>query len=605
MSQRRRAANVKISREKVIGRRLEARARAPVASEQGGAFFRRYFEGHPLPMLVYDVATRTVAAANKAAIRLYGYSREEFAGLPITELRPPEDRAPFLEDFDALVSRDGPASGTRGVRRHIRKDGTLFSVEPTYHMMRYAGRRSCFVVVIDVTEKEQSRELLSRQADVDSLTSLPNRKRFNERLEQAIDDARRNNTGVALVFMDVDHFKDVNDSLGHGVGDRLLQEIASRLSSCVGPSDTVARYGGDEFVMVVLENGANSDSVAGGACQCDRQSEVIAHVMRVFAAPIAIDDTEFHVETSIGVACFPADGDDAETLLRRADLAMFRAKSNGRNGLQRFTPALGKQADERLSLSRRMRVALSNGEFRLDYQPQVDLQTHRVTGVEALLRWHDAEHGSVSPATFIPIAEENGLIAPIGEWVVQQACFQAQAWQESLPGLRMSVNLSPRQLARGDIVCVIQRALARAQLAPQLLEVEITEGALLNAGSAELLETLRAMNVDIAIDDFGTGYSSLSRLRRFRAERLKLDMSFVRGIGVHREDEVITRAILSLGRELGFSVVAEGVETDLQLAFLRRHGCDVVQGYRFARPMPAVDAYTFIHRFNAGSLVPS
>ncbi|PTB22630.1 hypothetical protein C9I57_02350 [Trinickia symbiotica] len=604
MSQRRRAANVKISREKIVGRRLAARARAPFASEQGGAFFRRYFEGHPLPMLVYDVATRTVAAANKAAIHLYGYSREEFAGLPITELRPPEDRASFLEDFDALVSRDGPASGTTGVRRHIRKDGTRFSVEPTYHMMRYAGRRGCFVVVTDVTEKEQSRELLSRQADVDSLTSLPNRKRFNERLEHAIDDARRNNTSVALVFMDVDHFKDVNDSLGHGVGDRLLQEIASRLSSCVGPSDTVARYGGDEFVIVVLENGANFDSEARGACQCDRQSEVIARVMRVFASPIAIDDTEFYVETSIGVACFPADGDDAETLLRRADLAMFRAKSNGRNGLQRFTPALGKQADERLSLSRRMRVALSNGEFRLEYQPQVDLQTHRVTGVEALLRWHDAEHGSVSPATFIPIAEENGLIAPIGEWVVQQACFQAQTWQESLPGLRMSVNLSPRQLARGDIVCIIQRALARAQLAPQLLEVEITEGALLNAGSVELLEALRAMNVDIAIDDFGTGYSSLSRLRRFRAERLKLDMSFVRGIGVHREDEVITRAILSLGHALGFSVVAEGVETDLQLAFLRRHGCDVVQGYRFARPMPAVDAHTFIRHFNAGSLVP-
>ena len=441
----------------------------------------------------------------------------------------------------------------------------------------------------DVTELVQSRELLNRQANVDSLTMLPNRNRFNERLEHAIRDAQALGTRVALVFMDIDHFKDVNDSLGHGVGDRLLQEIGARLSASTEPSDTVARYGGDEFVIIVLENGPE-----------DRLTEVLARVSQAFARPVMVDDTEFYVETSIGIACFPSDGSDAETLLRRADLAMYRAKSNGRNGLQRFTEDLGRQADERLTLSRRMRVALANGEFQLAYQPQVDLQTNRVTGVEALLRWHDSELGSVSPATFIPIAEENGLIVPIGEWVMQQACFQAQSWQASLPGLRMSVNLSPRQFARGDIVRVVQRALSRAQLSPKLLEVEITEGALLNHGSLDVLRALRAMDIDIAIDDFGTGYSGLSYLRRFRAERLKLDMSFVRGIGVHREDEVVTRAILSLGRALGFSVVAEGVETDMQLAFLRRHGCAVVQGYRFARPMPAPQAHAFIRHFNQG-----
>lgn len=443
----------------------------------------------------------------------------------------------------------------------------------------------------DITELVHSRELLNRQANVDSLTMLPNRNRFNERLEQAIRDAQACGTRVALVFMDIDHFKDVNDSLGHGVGDRLLQEIGARLSASTEPTDTVARYGGDEFVIIVLESGAD-----------DRLSEVLARVSQAFSQPVVVDDTEFYLETSIGIACFPSDGTDAETLLRRADLAMNRAKSNGRNGLQRFTAELGRQADQRLAMSRRMRVALANGEFRLAYQPQVDLQTNRVTGVEALLRWDDAELGPVSPAAFIPIAEENGLIVPIGEWVMQQACFQAQTWQASLPGLRMSVNLSPRQFARGDIVRVVQRALSRAQLSPQLLEVEITEGALLNLGSLDVLRALRAMDIDIAIDDFGTGYSSLSYLRRFRAERLKLDMSFVRGIGVHQEDEIIARAILSLGRALGFSVVAEGVETDLQLSFLRRHGCSVVQGYRFARPMPAPEAHTFIRHFNQGVL---
>jgi diguanylate cyclase (GGDEF)-like protein/PAS domain S-box-containing protein len=706
------------------------RARARISAEEGEARFREYFEEHPLPMLIYDVETLTIAAINGAAVRQYGYEREELAGMSIAALRPAEDSAEFIASFIELASAmgasGGSSSGSTHVRAHVRKDGSRFFVEPSYHFLTYANRKACFVVAIDVTEKEnakealqqskqmleavidsvpqrifwkdtesrylgcnrafghdvgladpsdiigltdydlpwrevasnarmrdreviqtgeplsnyeefgpaangalrwlrktkvplrnthgdvmgllatyedvterkevelalvQSRDLLARQANFDSLTELPNRYRLSERLVQAIRDADRDGTRVAVVFMDIDHFKDVNDSLGHGIGDRLLREIGARLASCVSAADTVARYGGDEFVIVVCEGAED-----------DRLTEVLARISQAFARPVWIDDTEFHVESSIGVASFPSDGTDPETLLRRADLAMYRAKSNGRNALQHFTPELGKGADERLALSRRMRAALANGEFRLDYQPQVDLQTNRVTGVEALLRWTDTELGPVSPATFIPIAEENGLIVPIGEWVMQQACFQAQVWQETLPGLRMSVNLSPRQFARGDILRVVQRALARASLSPRLLELEITEGALMTLGALDILRALRAMDIDLAIDDFGTGYSSLSYIRNFHAERLKLDMSFVSGIGRHREDEVITRAILSLGRALGFQVVAEGVETETQLAFLRRHGCGVVQGYRFARPMPAADAHTFIRHFNAGML---
>ncbi|MGN6085709.1 sensor domain-containing protein [Trinickia sp.] len=831
------------------------RARARISSEEGEARFREYFEEHPLPMLIYDVETLTIAAINRAAVRQYGYEREELAGMSIAALRPPEDSEAFIAGFvelaAAVASKDGAsrfaASGASYMRTHVRKDGSRFFVEPSYHFMTYANRRACFVVAIDVTEKEcakealqeskqmleavidsvpqrifwkdtesrylgcnrafaqdvgladashiiglsdedlpwravapnarmrdreviqtgqplanyeefspaangawrwlrktkvplrnthgevmgllatyedvterkgvdlalrlrsraldaivnavmitrvtedgdlieytnpaferitgysvedvkgmdfrilhgdapdqegieairraladesevttllrnyrrdgtvvwnqlyiapvrddhghvthhisvvndvtelvQSRDLLSRQANFDSLTELPNRYRLGERLVQAIRDAERDGTRVAVVFLDIDHFKDVNDSLGHGIGDRLLREIGARLAGCVSEADTVARYGGDEFVMVVCE-GAHED----------RLTDVLARMSHAFARPVWIDDTEFHVETSIGVACFPTDGTDPETLLRRADLAMYRAKSNGRNMLQRFTPELGHSADERLALSRRMRAALANGEFRLEYQPQVDLQSNRVTGVEALLRWTDTELGPVSPGTFIPIAEENGLIVPIGEWVMQQACFQAQIWQQTLPGLRMSVNLSPRQFARGDILRVVQRALMRARLSPRLLELEITEGALMTVGALDVLRALRAMDIDLAIDDFGTGYSSLSYIRNFHAERLKLDMSFVSGIGRHREDEVITRAILSLGRALGFKVVAEGVETETQLAFLRRHGCSVVQGYRFARPMPAADAHAFIRHFNEGTLAYS
>lgn len=831
------------------------RARARISSEEGEARFREYFEEHPLPMLIYDVETLTIAAINRAAVRQYGYEREELAGMSIAALRPPEESATFIAYFVELAAAsaskdgasDGRASGSSAMRTHVRKDGSRFFVEPSYHFLTYANRRACFVVAINVTEKEsakealqqskqmleavidsvpqrifwkdtesrylgcnrafaqdvgladasqiiglsdedlpwravapnarmrdreviqtgqplanyeefapaasgawrwlrktkvplrnahgevmgllatyedvterkgvdlalrlrsraldaivnavmitrvtedgdlieytnpaferitgysvddvkgmdfrilhgddgnqegieairraladesevttllrnyrrdgsvvwnqlyiapvrddhghvthhisvvndvtelvQSRDLLSRQANFDSLTELPNRYRLGERLVQAIRDAERDGTRVAVVFMDIDHFKDVNDSLGHGIGDRLLREIGARLAGCVSEADTVARYGGDEFVMVVCE-GAHED----------RLNDVLAHMSRAFARPVWIDDTEFHVETSIGVACFPTDGTDPETLLRRADLAMYRAKSNGRNMLQRFTPEQGRRVDERLALSRRMRAALANGEFRLAYQPQVDLQLNCVTGVEALLRWTDTELGPVSPATFIPIAEENGLIVPIGEWVMQQACFQAQIWQQTLPGLRMSVNLSPRQFGRGDILRVVQRALTRARLSPRLLELEITEGALMTVGALDVLRALRAMDIDLAIDDFGTGYSSLSYIRNFHAERLKLDMSFVSGIGRHREDEVITRAILSLGRALGFKVVAEGVETETQLAFLRRHGCSVVQGYRFARPMPAADAHAFIRHFNEGTLAYS
>ncbi len=528
--------------------------------------------------------------ANPAFEHITGYPLDAIIGADCRLLQGGDRDQPGI---DAIRRALAGKHDVTTLLRNYRRDGTLFWNQ--LHITPVPDENGQVVhhigVLNDVTELVRLRDLQHHQANFDSLTGLPNRALLHERLDQAIALGAARNTRVSLIFMDMDHFKDVNDSLGHGIGDCLLQEVGKRLANCVGPADTVARHGGDEFVMVVVEPGPT-----------DRQAEVLTRVSQALLRPVWVEDTGFYVEASIGIACFPADGADGQTLLRRANLAMYRAKSDGRNAVHRFEPELDRLADQRLALSRRMRAALANGEFQLDYQPQVDLQCNRVTGVEALLRWRDPELGAVSPATFIPIAEENGLIAPIGEWVMQQACHQAQTWQATLPGLRMSVNLSPRQFARGDILHVIERALTRAGLPPSLLEVEITEGALMAHRSIDLLRAIRATGVGVAIDDFGTGYSGLSYIRAFQADRLKLDMSFVRGLGVHREDEVITRAILSLGRALDFQVVAEGVETDRQLAFLRRYGCGVVQGHRFAPPMLAAQAHAFILRFNGGTL---
>lgn len=353
----------------------------------------------------------------------------------------------------------------------------------------------------------------------------------------------------------------------------------------------VARYGGDEFVLVV--------PVQAGR---DKLGHVLSQIAAALEQPVWLGDTELQVQTSIGVACFPRDAKDSETLLKSADLALYHAKTNGRNRVYRFDRGLAHEADARIELSRRMRRALKNEEIKLSYQPQIDLKSNRVTGVEALLRWHDPELGPISPAMFIPIAEENGLIVPIGEWVLNKACDQAKAWETTIPNLRMSVNVSPKQFGRGDLRQTVERALSRCAINPALLELEITEGTLMAHGAMDILNGLRDIGVSIAIDDFGTGYSSLAYVRNFRADRLKLDISFVRGIGVNREDEAITRAILALGRSLDFEVVAEGVETHEQLEFLKRHECGVIQGHYFAESMTSDASQMYIANFNGGNV---
>lgn len=441
-------------------------------------------------------------------------------------------------------------------------------------------------VVSDLTELIESRDRVVMQARRDALTDLPNRLTLRELVDQAIKEER----GFALLFMDLDRFKDVNDSLGHGAGDRLLRKVAERLSACLGSDSVVTRYGGDEFVAML-----------GRPHEDGRLAALLERVTHAFEAPVSLDDTQLRVQMSIGVACYPADGVDAETLLKHADLAMYEVKGRGRNGIERFKRNLADAADQRIALLRRLRDAVDRNAFELVYQPQIDVREHRLSGVEALIRWRDPQIGTVSPSTFIPLAEENGMIEQMGEWVLHTACAQAKQWAHIYPQLRMSVNVSPSQLAREDFCDVVRRALAASQLASPQLELEITESALVVPGALPALRTLNQMGLSIAIDDFGIGYSSLSYLRTFHADRLKIDMSFVRGIGVNRTDEAIIRAVLALARNLDFDIVAEGVESADQLAFLRASGCHLMQGYYFAKPLPAAEIPAYFASFEAAS----
>jgi diguanylate cyclase (GGDEF)-like protein/PAS domain S-box-containing protein len=522
-----------------------------------------------------------VEYANPAFEKITGYTSSQIVGRDHATLaRMGSEGLLFEQIANALTA------GNAGARllQSRRADGTAFwgqlyvapvRDELTYHIC----------VISDLTELVDSRDRLVRQARRDALTDLPNRVTLRELMEQAV--SRREE--FALLFMDLDRFKDINDSLGHGAGDRLLREVAQRLSRCVGESGVVTRYGGDEFVSML------------GPYEDGRLSGLLRRVAHAFESPVQIDNVPLRVQLSTGVACYPADGLDAETLLKHADLAMYQAKARGRDAVERFKPSFADAADRRIALSQRLRVALEQNGFELAYQPQIDVRAHRVSGVEALLRWHDPEMGTVNPATFVPLAEDIGLIGQLGEWVLHTACAQAKRWAEALPAPRVSVNVSPRQFAHGDFCDVVRRVLDSTGLAARHLELEITEGAMVTPGALPALRALNEIGVSIAIDDFGTGYSSLSYLRTFRADRLKIDMSFVRGIGVNHADEAIIRAILALARSLDFEVVAEGVERADQLAFLAADGCNVVQGYHFCAPLPAADIPAYLQRFSMPS----
>ena len=431
------------------------------------------------------------------------------------------------------------------------------------------------VAVRDLSDRKRAEQRIQHLAHHDSLTGLPNRALFRDRLAQAIALAERSGRGMALLCIDLDGFKPVNDLLGHPVGDAVLIEVANRLAVCLRESDTVARLGGDEFAIVQ----AVAEQPRDAAALADR-------VVRLLSEPFEIDGQRVAIGASVGVALYPSDARAADVLLRHADLALYRAKHDGRGVYRFFEPAMDDRLQQRRVIEQELRTALLRDELRLHYQPLLDSATLAVEGFEALVRWQHPTRGFVSPAEFVPIAEECGLIAQLGRWVLETACAEAASWPRPW---RIAVNLSPAQFRQRNLAGSVREILSRTGLAPWRLELEITEGVLIDDAERALtmLQELKALGVRIALDDFGTGYSSLSYLRRFPFDKLKIDASFVQGLGDGGEADAIVRAIVALGRSLSLYITAEGVETQDQLARLREHACDEVQGYLLGRPMPA------------------
>jgi diguanylate cyclase (GGDEF)-like protein len=447
------------------------------------------------------------------------------------------------------------------------------------------------IVFRDVSAARAMARQMVHSAQHDFLTGLPNRMLLNDRISQAIALGRRHGKQLAVLFLDLDGFKHINDSLGHPVGDRLLQSVAQRLVTCVRGADTVSRQGGDEFVVLLSELEHSKDAAA-----------MAVRMLRAVAQMHALGDHDLHVTTSIGMSIYPEDGADAETLIKNADTAMYQAKENGRQCFQFFEPAMNVRAVERLSIEGSLRRALKQQEFELHFQPKVNLRTGAITGAEALLRWNHPQRGPIPPAQFIPVAEDCGLIVPIGQWVLREACEQARCWVDAgLPLAGIAVNISAMEFRDAGFLDGILRVLAQTRLDPALLELELTESVLMKNAvpAAAVLDTLRACGVRVAVDDFGTGFSSLSYLCKFPIDALKVDQSFVHAIASSAAEATIVTAVIGMARSLRLRVVAEGVETAEQLAFLRLHGCDEAQGYYLSRPAPAVQFAALLRRGGA------
>ena len=426
--------------------------------------------------------------------------------------------------------------------------------------------------------RREAEERVHRLAHYDELTGLPNRSMFNQRLSHALAQARRNDKSLAILFIDLDRFKNINDTLGHEAGDRVLKGVAQRLQGCLREGDTVGRLGGDEFVVLIEELPEPMHVAA-----------VAQKILDAVVKPFIVGAQEFHITASIGISTYPDDSADMQGLLKNADIAMYRAKEQGKNNYQFYSALMNIHTVERLALESGLRRALERNEFLLHYQPKVDIGSGRLTGMEALVRWQQGARELIPPEQFIALAEETGLIVPIGEWVLKTACARNQFWREQgLPRLRMAVNLSARQFAHENLLQDVAKALNETGLDPAALEFEITESMVMHdpERAVNLLSRLKDMGIHLSIDDFGTGYSSLSYLKRFPLDSVKIDSSFIRDIPENADDAAITRAIIAMAHSLRLKVIAEGVETGGQLGFLREHGCDEMQGYLFSKPLP-------------------
>jgi len=563
---------------------LRRTKRAMDADIAGEALYRVTYEQAAIG-ISHLALDGTFLRANQRYCAMTGYSERELLSRRFQDLLLPEDRPSEPQMAQLLES-----GSLKTESRQVRKDGRVIWAAAAVAAVRDRSGKPDYLVAMvqDITESRQAQDKLLHQAHYDTLTGLPNRVLLFDRIEQTLKQARRQPHTAGLLFVDLDRFKSVNDTLGHETGDFLLREAAARLTRSVRSVDSVARVGSDEFVIVL-----------GHIADAQNAALVAARVIAAMAGPFVVKGSEVFVTASIGIAIYPGDGDDCETLLRNADVAMTRAKEIGRNNAQFYNAAMNERAMGKLLLESDLRHALERGEFRLHFQPKARIADRLVTGFEALLRWEHAGEGLVSPAKFVPLLEESGMIVPVGEWVLRAACAQVAAWQNAgWSPVPVAVNVSAKQFLHLDLFGIVDRALSDYGIDAALLEIEITESdAMLDPEHAMgVLHRLKDRGVLAAIDDFGTGYSSLGYLKRFPIHLLKLDRSFVTGLPDDADDASISRAVVAMAHGLGLKVIAEGVETEAQRSFLEANGCDLMQGYLFSRPLPANECEVFLRR---------
>ncbi|WP_254452041.1 EAL domain-containing protein, partial [Duganella vulcania] len=537
--------------------------------------FRLAMDATADAIFLVDRAGMCFVDVNVTACRMLGYEREDF--LKVGPGKPGDAELNRLEElYEKLLS--GDQSGAMTELLLYRKDGSPLSVEVQRRTLRSGPSWILVAVARDITERKEAEQRLLKLAHFDTLTGLPNRSQFYDSLSHSLRQANDHKWSLAVLFLDVDRFKNVNDTLGHTIGDELLRQFSSRLVDCLRVRDTIGRFGGDEFAAILMLPEGAQNAIA-----------VVDKIRESMRRPFDLKGHEVTVTASIGISVYPDDGADPDTLIQYADTAMYRAKEAGRDAFRFFTSEMNAQSLARLDLENALRRAIDNEEFVLHFQPKVHIGTGRISGAEALIRWRRPGHGMVSPALFIPILEETGLIVRVGTWVLHEACRKIALWGRSGVGaVHLSVNVSGIQFFVGGLEEEVLKAIKKHDIAPELLELELTESSLMSNAEETItvLQNLKALGIKISIDDFGTGYSSLAYLKRFPIDKLKIDIAFVREVTSNPDDAAIVLAIINMAHSMKLEVIAEGVEKDAQLAYLRRHGCDEMQGYYFSRPLP-------------------
>ncbi|HET6839749.1 MAG TPA: EAL domain-containing protein [Bradyrhizobium sp.] len=553
--------------------------------KQREASFRLLFDSNPVPMIVCAVHDERIIGVNDAAVEHYGYSRTEFEKLSIRSVQAFDSDLPWASDrsFDELTARTW---------KHVKADGTLIDLAIYSRHLIYGDQPAVLLALMDITERKHAEARLAFMAQHDALTGLPNRNLLRQYMDEKLLHTRRSTEKVAVLMLGLDNFKGVNDTLGHGVGDKLLRGVARRLRSMLREEDALARLNSDEFAIVESGMTRPEDAVL-----------LARRLLESMTDPFLLDGHSVVIGATIGIAMAPGDGDESEKLLKSADMALSRAKNDSRGTFGFFEAEMDARAQKRRKIETDLREAIQNDVLRPYYQPLIDLSTGRITGFEALVRWPHPERGMISPAEFIPVAEETGLINALGGLMLRRACMDAALWPDDV---RVAVNLSPLQFRVGNLLSNVMDALKHSGLPAKRLELEITETLLLEKSSQVLatLHALRALGVRISMDDFGTGYSSLSYLRSFPFDKIKIDQSFVRDLAANRDAQAIVRSIISLGVGLGVTITAEGVETEAELSYLRVEGCHEGQGFLFSGARPNAEIVGLLEAQRGADIVP-